>query len=84
MTWDILAAQLISSCCDVISSGTAWDMNHCALVQRSLIQRTFGSWEKRAGGIMQGSLGTVSSQYGSRMYLVMSQQKSFEEEYAVR
>lgn len=33
---------------------------------------------------MPGSLGTVSSQYGSRIYLVMSQQKSCEEEYAVR
>lgn len=33
---------------------------------------------------MQGSLGTVSSQYDGRIYLVMSQQKSCEEEYAVR
>lgn len=82
MTWDILAAQLTvfphSSCCGVIFLGAA-------LGHESLCISTLGLWEKEAGGRMPGSLGTVSRQYGSRMYLVMSQQKNCEEEeYVVR
>lgn len=76
VSWDLLAAQLTalphSSCCGVI------------LGHESLCIWTFVLWEKEAGGRMPGSLETVSRQYGSMIYLVMSQQKSCEEEYGVR
>lgn len=54
-----------------------------ALGHELLCISTFGLWEKEADERMPGSVGTVSRQYGSRMYHVMFQQKSCEE-YGVK
>lgn len=71
--------SIVSQVAVVTSLGTAWDINHCAFVQGSLIQRAFGL--RRASGRIQCSSGTVNIQCSSRIDLTMFQQKSSEKEY---